>query len=87
MSIKVRGFPDFFVVGPYIHLDIMYNHEKSIYWRNARKSTEQGWRAIRWSGNYEQHRVNNSGESIEDQVLDIKENLHAIRELYEAETV
>ena len=27
------------------------------------------------------------GESIEDQVLDIKENLHAIRELYEAETV
>lgn len=28
-----------------------------------------------------------SGESIEDQVLDIKENLHAIRELYEAETV
>ena len=28
-----------------------------------------------------------AGESIEDQVLDIKENLHAIRELYEAETV
>ena len=28
-----------------------------------------------------------SGESIEDQVLDIKENLHAIRELYEAEIV
>lgn len=28
-----------------------------------------------------------SGESIEDQVLDIKENLHAIRELYEAEVV
>lgn len=28
-----------------------------------------------------------TGESIEDQVLDIKENLHAIRELYEAETV
>ena len=27
------------------------------------------------------------GESIEDQILDIKENLHAIRELYEAETV
>ena len=27
------------------------------------------------------------GESIEDQVLEIKENLHAIRELYEAETV
>jgi hypothetical protein len=27
------------------------------------------------------------GESIEDQVLDIKENLHVIRELYEAETV
>ena len=27
------------------------------------------------------------GESIEDQVLDIKENLHAIRELYEAKTV
>jgi hypothetical protein len=25
--------------------------------------------------------------SIEDQVLDIKENLHAIRELYGAETV
>ncbi len=28
-----------------------------------------------------------TGESIEDQILDIKENLHAIRELYEAETV
>lgn len=28
-----------------------------------------------------------AGESIEDQVLDIKETLHAIRELYEAETV
>ena len=28
-----------------------------------------------------------SGESIEDQVLDIKENLQAIRELYEAEIV
>ena len=28
---KVRDFSDFFVVGPYIHLDIMYNHEKSIY--------------------------------------------------------
>lgn len=28
-----------------------------------------------------------AGESIEDQVLDIKENLHAIRELYEAEIV
>jgi ElaB/YqjD/DUF883 family membrane-anchored ribosome-binding protein len=28
-----------------------------------------------------------AGESIEDQVLDIKENLQAIRELYEAETV
>jgi len=28
-----------------------------------------------------------SGESIEGQVLDIKETLHAIRELYEAETV
>jgi hypothetical protein len=27
------------------------------------------------------------GESIEDQVLEIKDNLHAIRELYEAETV
>ena len=27
------------------------------------------------------------GESIEDQVLGIKENLHVIRELYEAETV
>lgn len=27
------------------------------------------------------------GESIEDQVLGIKEILHAIRELYEAETV
>ena len=27
------------------------------------------------------------GESIEDQVLEIKENLHAIRELYEAEAV
>ena len=27
------------------------------------------------------------GESIEDQVLGIKETLHAIRELYEAETV
>ncbi len=28
-----------------------------------------------------------TGESIEDQILEIKENLHAIRELYEAETV
>ncbi len=28
-----------------------------------------------------------AGESIEDQILDIKDNLHAIRELYEAETV
>lgn len=28
-----------------------------------------------------------SGESIEGQVLDIKETLHSIRELYEAETV
>ena len=28
-----------------------------------------------------------AGESIEDQIQDIKENLHAIRELYEAETV
>ena len=28
-----------------------------------------------------------TGESIEDQILDIKGNLHAIRELYEAETV
>jgi chorismate mutase len=28
-----------------------------------------------------------TGESIEDQILDIKENLHAIRELYEAEAV
>jgi ElaB/YqjD/DUF883 family membrane-anchored ribosome-binding protein len=28
-----------------------------------------------------------AGESIEDQVLDIKDNLHAIRELYEAEIV
>lgn len=27
------------------------------------------------------------GESLEDQILDIKETLHAIRELYEAETV
>jgi ElaB/YqjD/DUF883 family membrane-anchored ribosome-binding protein len=28
-----------------------------------------------------------AGESIEDQIHDIKDNLHAIRELYEAETV
>ena len=32
-------------------------------------------------------RSTKAGESIEDQVLDIKENLQAIRELYEAETV
>jgi len=28
-----------------------------------------------------------AGESIEDQVLNIKDNLHTIRELYEAEIV
>ena len=32
-------------------------------------------------------RSTKAGESIEDQVLDIKENLQAIRELYEAEIV
>ena len=32
-------------------------------------------------------KTNKAGESIEDQVLDIKDNLHAIRELYESETV
>jgi hypothetical protein len=32
-------------------------------------------------------RPTKAGESIEDQILDIKENLQTIRELYEAETV
>ena len=32
-------------------------------------------------------RSTKAGESIEDQILDIKENLQTIRELYEAETV